>query len=119
MTDARPCNRRRVVFNDVRVGKAMQVHIDQRQAHHVGRDVVALEVLRQAALVVWSQRAVALVIDVGFEDVLVGGDQKAGGAAGGVEEMMRLCRYSDLDDEVDDVARGAELPGVTLRAEHR
>ena len=33
-----------VVLEDVRGGEAVQVHVDQRQAHHVGRDVVALEV---------------------------------------------------------------------------
>ena len=33
--------------------------------------------------------------------------------------MMRLCRYSDLDDEVDDVTRGAELLRIALGAEDR
>ncbi len=41
---------------DVRVGEAVQVQVHQRQAHHVGRDVVALEVLRQAALFVRCQQ---------------------------------------------------------------
>ena len=51
----------RVVLVDVRVGEAVQVQVHQRQAHHVGRDVVALEVLRQAALARRaSRRAVAL-----------------------------------------------------------
>ena len=30
-----------------------------------------------------------------------------------------LLRVEHFDDEVDDVARGAELPGVALRAQHR
>ncbi len=46
----------RVVLEDVRVGEAVQVHVHQRQAHHVGRDVVALEVLRQAAFFVRRQQ---------------------------------------------------------------
>ena len=108
----------RVVLVDVRVGEAVQVQVHQRQAHHVGRDVVALEVLRQAALVVGRQRAVALGVGVGLEDVLVGRDQEAGGAAGRVEHGLGLLRVDDLDDEIDDVARGAELPGVALGAEH-
>ena len=108
----------RVVLVDVRVGEAVQVHVDQRQAHHVGRDVVALEVLRQPPLLVGGQRAVAVGVAVGVENVLVRGDQKARGAAGGVEHRFVLLRVDNRDHEVDDVARRAELPGVALRAEH-
>ena len=50
----------RVVFVDVRIGEAVKVEIDQRQAHHVGRDVVALEVLCEAALFIGRERAVPL-----------------------------------------------------------
>ena len=57
-------------------------------------------------------------VGVGLEDVLVGRDQEPGGAAGRVEHGLGLLRVDDRDDEVDDVARGAELPGVALRAEH-
>ena len=76
-----------------------------------------MKFLREAALVVGRQRAVALGVGVGPEDVLVGRDQEAGGAAGGVEHGLVLLRVDDLDDEVDDVARRAELAGVALRAE--
>ena len=107
-----------VVLVDVRVGEAVQVQVHQRQAHHVGRDVVALEVLREAALFVGRQGAVALGVGVGLEDVLVGRDQEPGGAAGRVEHGLGLLRVDDFDHEVDDVARGAELPGVALGAEH-
>ena len=96
----------------------MQVEVHQRQAHHVGRDVVALEVLGEAALVVGCERAVAIGVGVGAEDVLVGGDQEAGGAAGGIEDGFGLLGVDDLDHEIDDVARGAELPGIALGAEH-
>ena len=109
----------RVVFVDVRIGEAVQVEVHQREAHHVGRDVVALEVLGEPALVVRRQGAVALGVGVGPEDVLVGRDQEPGGAAGRVEHGLGLLRVDDLDHEVDDVARGAELPGIALGAEHR
>ena len=59
-----------------------------------------------------------LAIGVGLEDVLVGRDQESGGAAGRVEHGLGLLRVDDLDHEIDDVARGAELPGVALGAEH-
>ena len=102
----------------MRVGEAVEVEVHQRQAHHVGRDVVALEVLGEAALFVRRQGAVALGVGVGPEDVLVGGDEEAGGAAGGVEDGLVLLRVDDRDDEINDVARGAELAGIALRAEH-
>ncbi|OQB85486.1 MAG: hypothetical protein BWX86_02813 [Verrucomicrobia bacterium ADurb.Bin122] len=56
-------------------------------------------------------------VGVGAEDVFVGGDEEAGGAAGGVEDGLALLRGDELDDEIDDVARGAELAGVALGAE--
>ena len=94
----------------------MQVHVDQRQPHHVGRDVVAREALRQPAALVGRERALAVGVGVGALDVLVGGDQEAGGAAGGIENGFVQLRVHDLHDEVDDVARRAELPGVALGA---
>ena len=60
-----------VVLEDVGVGEAVQVQVHQRQADHVGRDVVALEVLREAAFFVRRQGAVALGVGVGLEDVLM------------------------------------------------
>ncbi len=59
----------------------------------------------------------ALGVGVGAENVLVGRDEEAGGAAGGVEDGFALQRSDDLDHEIDDVARGAELAGIALRAE--
>ena len=53
-----------------------------------------------------------------LQDVLVGRDQEPRGAAGRVEHGLGLLRVDDLHHEVDDVARGAELPRVALRAEH-
>ena len=45
-----------VVLENVRLDKAVQVEVDQRQANHVGRDVVALEVGRESAFFVGRQR---------------------------------------------------------------
>ena len=59
---------------------------------------------------------VALGVSVGAEDVFIGGDKEAGGAAGGVEDGLVFLGGEDLDHEVDDVARGAELAGVALGA---
>ena len=50
--------------------------------------------------------------------MLVGGDQESGGAAGRVKHGLVLLRVDDLDHEIDDVARRAELPGIALRAQH-
>ena len=114
----------RVVFEDVRIAEAVQIHIHQRQAHHVGRDVVALEVPREAAAVVGGQRLgwIGLVGPIGrvvrAQDVLPGRDQEPRGAAGRVEHGLVLFRIDDGDDEVDDVPGCAELPGVALGPEH-
>src|SRR5262249_44547298 len=91
---------------------------DERKPHHVGGDVVAFEVSGEAAFFVGRQLAVALGVGVGLEDVFVGRDQESGGAAGGIEDRFIFLGGNDGDDEVDDVARRAELPGVALRAEH-
>ena len=63
------------------------------------------------------QRAVASVGGVGGVDVLVGRDEEPGRAACRVEHHVVLLRVHDGDDEVDDVPRRAELPGVPLGAE--
>jgi hypothetical protein len=96
----------------------VQVQVDQREAHHVGRDVVALEVFGEAAFVFGRERGVALGVGVGAQDVFVGRDQEAGGASGGVEDGLALLRGEHLDHEIDDVARRAELAGIALTAQH-
>ena len=106
-----------VVFVDVGVGEAMQVEVHQGEPHHVGRDIVALEVLGEASAVVGRELAVALGVGVRAEDVLVGGDEEAGGAAGGVEDLLSLLRGEDFHHEINDVPGRAELPGIALRAE--
>jgi hypothetical protein len=102
----------------VGLGEAVQIEIHQREAHHVGRDVVALEVGGEAGLVVGSEGDVALLVGVGAEDVLEGGDEESDGAAGGIEHGLGFLGVDDGDHEVDDMARGAELTGIALGAEH-
>ena len=110
--------RQRVVFINLRRHKAVQIHVHQRQSHHIGRDVIAFEVSRQSAFVVGRERAVALVVGIGFANVFVGRDEEAGGAASGVEDGFVFLRVEEVDDEVDDVAGRAELAGVALGAQH-
>ena len=50
--------------------------------------------------------------------MLPGRDQEPGGAAGRVEDGFVLLRVDDRDHEINDVARGAELSGIALGAEH-
>jgi hypothetical protein len=106
-----------VVLEDVGVGEAVQVEVHQREPDHVGGDVVALEVLGHLAALLGGEGAVPLGVGVAAEDVLVGGDEESGGAAGGVEEDLFLPWGQDLNDELDDVPRGAELAGISLRSE--
>jgi len=107
-----------VVFVDVWIGEAVQLEVHQREPHHVGADVVTFEVLRELAFIIGRELAVPFGVPVAAQDVLVGGDEEPGGAAGGVEDGFVLLGLQDLDHEVDDVARGAELPGIALAAEH-
>ena len=98
----------------MRGDEAVQVHVDQGQAHHVGGDVVALEVGRQSAFVVRRERVVAVFVHVGAKNVFVGRDEEAGSAASRVKDGFVFLRVKDGNNEVDDMAWGAELAGVTL-----
>ena len=53
-----------------------------------------------------------------LEDVLERRDEEARCAARGVEDGFVFLRVNNGGDEVNDVARGAELAGVTLRAKN-
>ena len=123
-----------VVFVDLRRRAAMQIEVDPRQPHHIGRNVVALQIGRQPPHLVGRQGrrpavsviAVAVAVAViagavagmGVQNMLAGGDEEPAGAAGRVEDGFILLRVDGLDDEVDDVAGRAELPGVALRPHH-
>ncbi len=61
-----------VVLEDVGIGEAVKVEIHQREADHVGGDVVALEVLGHLAALLGGESAVALGVGIAAEDVLVG-----------------------------------------------
>ena len=61
-----------IVFEDVRIDEAVQVHVYQGQAHHIGRDVVALEIPRKFSLFVGRERTVSLVVRVGVADMFIG-----------------------------------------------
>ena len=76
-----------------------------------------MKFLREPAFLVGRKFAVALGVGVGAEDVLVGGDEEARGPAGRIENGLVFLRVDDLDHEIDDVARSAELSGIALRAE--
>jgi len=101
----------------VGVGEAVEVEVHEGEADHVGGDVVAFEVFGEAAAFVGGEFALAFGVGVGAEDVFVGGDGEAGGAAGGIEDGFVFARVDECDHEVDDVARGAKLAGIALRSE--
>ena len=50
--------------------------------------------------------------------MLPGADEETGGAAGRVQDGVGLLRVDHGHHEVNDVARGAELSGVALAAQH-
>jgi len=52
---------------------------------------------------------VALGVGIGAEDVLVAEMRKPAVPQGGVEDGLVFSRGDDLDHEINDVARGAEL----------
>jgi hypothetical protein len=60
-------------------------------------NVVAFEVLGEAALFVGRERALAFGVGVGAQDVFVGGDEEAGGAAGGVEDGAERVQVGGID----------------------
>ena len=50
------------------------------------------------------------------QNMFVGGKEKTAGAAGRVEDGISLVRVHNLNDEVDDIARSAELAVLPLCA---
>ena len=103
----------------MRLDKAVQIQIHQRQPHHIGRNVIAPEVGRECPLFVGRQRTVPLGVGIGLENVLVRRNQEPSRAAGRIENSLVFLGVNDGDHEVDDMARRAKLPGVALRAEDR
>ena len=108
-----------VVLENVRLTKVVQVQIHQRQPHHIRRNVIAFEVGRECPFLVRRQRIVTLIVGIGLENVLVRRNQESGSTAGRVENLFVFLRVNNGDNEVDDMTRSAELPGVPLRAKDR
>jgi hypothetical protein len=118
----------------MRVSKAVQVQVGQTQTHHVGRDVVALDVGRQAGALIGREQIACLALDcidffaiaalsistagIGGQDVLPGRNEEARSATGRVKNGFVLLRVNHRHHEVDDVARRAELARIALAAQH-
>ena len=115
----------RVVFENLRIGETVQIEIDERQAHHVRRNVVAGDVREQLLPLRRRQQPAhhhsPLLGGGGVsrriipQNFFIRGNQKARRAARRVEDAIMLLRRDNLHDEVNDVARRAELPRVPLR----
>ena len=109
----------RVAVADVRVFHAVQEHVHAADAQHGAVEVVPVE----GALVVAPAGGLVPVdgLAVVADQVLGGGDEKTGGAAGRVADHVPGGGRGHLDHEFDDVARGAELAvlaGAGDLAEH-
>ena len=63
-----------VVFIDLRVGKPVQIHIDQRQSHQIRRQVIAVQVAGQPSPFVGRQGNGAVGVGIGGQNMLVGRD---------------------------------------------
>ncbi len=110
--------RQAVAVADVRVLHPVQQHVHAADAQHGGVEVEAVE---QAVVEVLQQRLVAQQLRVVLAQVLAGGDQEAGGAAGRVHDHVLRRGRRHLHHEADDVAWRAELavlPGSGDLAEH-
>ena len=73
----------------------------------------------KSAAIVGRKLAVTLGICIGAEDVLVGGDEESSRTTGRIQDSFAFLWSQDGDNEINDVTGGAELPGITLRAQNR
>jgi len=69
--------RERVVFVNIRVSETVQIKIDKRQAHHVGRYVVTIDVFRKAQAFVDCERVLPMSVGIGAKDMLICRNQEA------------------------------------------
>ena len=97
----------RVLVTDVRVFHAVEEHIHAADAEHGGIEIVAVE----GGLVEAAAGGGILVdgIAVMGVEILGGGDEETGGAAGGIADLVLGRGSGHVHHELDDVARGAEL----------
>lgn len=116
-----------VLVIDARVVDAVHHEIHEGEADHGGIEVIAVQALLQDALIVLVEQSADTATDeavvIGGEglalgrllpgelgdDILVGIEQEAGGATGGVADVMAELGIHQFTDELDNVARGAEL----------
>ena len=98
----------RVPVADVRILHTVQQHVHAADAQHGGVEVVAVEgaFVEPAAGLGVLVDAVAVVLD----EMLRGGDEKAGGAASRIADDVLRRRRGHVHHQPDDVARRAELP---------
>ena len=98
----------RVPVADVRILHAVQQHVHAADAQHGGVEVVAVEgaLVEPAAGLGVPVDAVAVVLD----EMLGGGDEEAGGAAGRIADDVLRGGCGHVHHQPDDVARRAELP---------
>ena len=97
----------------------MEIEVDEGEPDHVGRYVVADDVVHEPGLVGGLESVAGSLFGAGRADVLPGRDEEARCAAGGIENGLVLLGIDNLDHEVDDVPRRAELSRVALAPEHR
>ena len=108
----------------LRLLQLVQVEVEDGDLHHVGVVVEAGEGLLFEELPLRGLEQLAVDdaarqvgrLGVLAQDVLEGRDEKARRAAGRVADALARLRVHQRDDQVDDVARRAELAvGARLR----
>ena len=109
----------RVLVADVWVFHAVEKHVHAADAEHGGIEVVAVE-----GGLVEAAAGGGVLVDgfavVGVE-ILGGGDEESGGAAGGIADLVLGRGGGHVHHQLDDVARAAELavlPGAGDFPEH-
>ena len=115
---ARVVLREAVAVDDVGVFHAVQEHVHAADAQH---GVVEVEPVEKAVVEVFARLRVAQDLRVAATEVFARGHEEAARAAGGIADDVARGGGGQLDDELDDVARGAELavlPGAGDLAEH-
>ena len=88
---------------------SVQIHVHRTQTDHSGNDIRSPQRFRLQML---SLRLVQLVV-LGNE--VVGGEQEAAGAAGGIADHLPGLGGHDIDDGADEWAGGEVLAGSLVR----
>ena len=115
---ARAALREGIAVFDGRVFHAVQHHVHAADAQH---GVVEIEAMEHGVVEVPVLRRHAQHVGVGGAQVVAGGHQVAAGATGRVADGVLRGGGGERHHQLDDVARGAELPVLPGRgdlAEH-